>query len=283
MRPARMIGPFGSGTAGSVLVGPEASGSPPAGSARAATDPIVLVAHGSRDPRAAAATRSLVRSVAAARPGVDVRAAYLDHAGARPGAVLADLQAAGYDRATVVPLLLTEAFHGRVDVPQVVRAARLDGLRMPVTLTGVLGPAVGAGTVDPLLVAGLRRRLAEAGSGWDAVVLAAAGTRSEPARRTVAAAAAALGAALAVPCAAGYASASPPSTGTVVRTLRSAGARRVALAAYFLAPGLLFDTAVGSARGAGVRHVAAPLAGAAEVARLVLCRIDQAALPVPAC
>ncbi|ROO50699.1 sirohydrochlorin ferrochelatase [Micromonospora sp. Llam0] len=241
------------------------------------TGPIVLVAHGSRDPRAATATRALVRAVAAARPGADVRAAYLDHAGPRPGAVLADLQAAGYPAATVVPLLLTEAFHGRVDVPEVVRAAYRDGLRMPVTTTQVLGPSVGSGEVDPLLTAGLRRRLAEAGAGWDAVVLAAAGTRSAPARQTVAVAAAAFGAEVGVPCVEGFASAAPPTAGAAVETLRAAGARRVAVAAYFLAPGLLYDTAVASARQAGSVCAAAPLAGAPELARLVLHRVDRAA------
>ncbi|WFE24003.1 CbiX/SirB N-terminal domain-containing protein [Solwaraspora sp. WMMD937] len=243
------------------------------------TGPIVLVAHGSRDLRAATATRALVRAVAAARPGVDVRAAYLDHAGPRPGAVLADLQAAGYPAATVVPLLLTEAFHGRVDIPEVVRAAYRDGLRMPVTTTPVLGPSVGSGAVDPLLTAGLRRRLAEAGTGWDAVVLAAAGTRSAPARETVAVAATAFGAELGAPCVEGFASAAPPTAGAAVEILRTAGARRVAVAAYFLAPGLLYDTAMASARQAGAVCVAAPLAGAPELARLVLRRVDRAAAP----
>jgi len=45
---------------------------------------VVLVAHGSRDPRAAAATEALARAVRRARPGWDVRASYLDHAGPRP-------------------------------------------------------------------------------------------------------------------------------------------------------------------------------------------------------
>lgn len=267
MRPARLTGPAGWSAAGS---GPTATG------------PIVLVAHGSRDPRAAAATRALVRAVAAARPGIDVRAAYLDHAGPRPGAVLADLQAAGYPQATLVPLLLTEAFHGRVDIPEVVRAARRDGLRIPVTTTRVLGPPVGADAVDPLLLAGLRRRLAQAAADCDAVVLAAAGTRSAAARETVTLAATALGGELSVPCAVGYASAAPPTAGAAVETLRAAGARRVGVAAYFLAPGRLYDSAAASAGQAGAVAVAAPLAGAPEVARLVLCRVDRAAMPVAA-
>ncbi|HEX8632251.1 MAG TPA: CbiX/SirB N-terminal domain-containing protein, partial [Catenuloplanes sp.] len=106
-------------------------------------DPIVLVAHGSRDPHAAAATRALVRAVAAQRPGVDVRAAYLDHTLPRPVQVLTALDAAGHRHATVVPLLLTAAYHGRVDVPAAVTAARAEGLRMALSVSDVLGPVGG--------------------------------------------------------------------------------------------------------------------------------------------
>ncbi|SDX96600.1 Sirohydrochlorin ferrochelatase [Micromonospora pattaloongensis] len=235
--------------------------------------PIVLVAHGSRDPRAAAATRALVRAVeAAVGPGAVVRASYLDHTLPRPAQVLTALEAAGERRAVLVPLLLTEAFHGRVDIPGAVAAARADGLRMPVAVSDVLGPRIG-GTVDGLLLAALRRRLAATGEKFDAVVLAAAGTRDAAARRTVAQAAGELGATLGVPCRAAYASAAPPTAGEAVAALRAGGARRVAVAAYFLAPGLLYEAAMASARDAGAVATAAPLEGAAELARLVLSRV----------
>jgi sirohydrochlorin ferrochelatase len=247
-------------------------------------DPVVLVAHGSRDPRAAVATRTLVRAVVAERPGSEVRASFLDHSPPRPEQVLHALEASGFRRATVVPLLLTAAYHGRVDIPGAISAARAGGLRMQLGLSGVLGPA--DGVVDELLLAGLRRRLAETGHGLDAppgeeavdaIVLAAAGTRDAAARRTVDAAATALGASLGVPCLAAYASAAAPTAGVAVARLRAAGARRVAVAAYFLAPGRLYDVAVASARAAGAVAVAAPLEGAPEIARLVLARVDAAA------
>ncbi|GFJ89538.1 hypothetical protein Prum_031800 [Phytohabitans rumicis] len=176
--------------------------------------PLVLVAHGSRDPRAARATRALVRAVAAARPGLDVRASYLDHTLPRPGQVLGALEAAGHDRVTMVPLLLTAAYHGRVDVPEAVRSA---GVRIPVAVADVLSP------VNDLLLAGLRRRLAVAGSGFDGVVLAAAGTRDAAARHTVAEAADALGASLGVPAQVAYASAAAPTGAEAVEALRARG------------------------------------------------------------
>jgi sirohydrochlorin ferrochelatase len=243
----------------------------------------VLVAHGSRDPRAAAATRALATVVAAARPGLSVRAAFLEHALPRPAQMLAALEGEGRPGAVVVPLLMTSAYHGRVDIPALLAAARADGLRMPVAVADVLGPV--AGEVHPSLMAGLCRRLSEvdgADGGFDAVVLAAAGTRDTAARETVAYAGAALGERLGVPVEAAYASAAAPTPGEAVARLRAAGARRVAVAAYFLAPGRLYETAADSARAAGAVGVAAPLCDAAELADLVLARADAAAAPTPA-
>ncbi|WP_234361893.1 sirohydrochlorin chelatase [Plantactinospora sp. BB1] len=273
--------------------------------------PVVLVAHGSGDPRAARVTEALARAVAAARPGLSVRASYLDHGPPRPGAVLAELEAAGHRRAVLVPLLLTAAYHGRVDIPRTVEAAREAGLRIPVRTTEVLGPT--AQGVDPRLLSGLLRRLTEAldpvpedgaaGAagrqpgggdalpgrsgdlddslarrlgGVDGVVLAAAGTRDAAARETVAQVAEALGLETGLPTRVGYASAAPPTAGTAVSALREAGARRVAVATYFLAPGRLCDTALESAREAGAVALSAPLGDAPELVQLVLGRVDAA-------
>jgi sirohydrochlorin ferrochelatase len=252
-------------------------GSSPVGSSPVGSPPVVLVVHGSRDPRAANATRALVRAVAAARPGLDVRASFLDHTLPRPGQVLAALQDAGHTGVTVVPLLLTAAFHTRVDLPAVLADARADGVRLAVSVADVLGPVGGA--VPPHLLAGLRRRLHELGRPFDAVVLAAAGTRDATARATVVRAADALGAALGLPCEVAYASAAPPRAGEVVERLRAGGARSVAVAAYFLAPGRLYDTAARSALDAGAVGVAAPLGALPDLARLVLARVDAAGAP----
>ncbi|MFF5070992.1 sirohydrochlorin chelatase [Micromonospora olivasterospora] len=236
---------------------------------------MVLVAHGSRDPRAAAATRALARAVAAARPGTPVRASWLDHTDPGPTAVLRSLAAAGHARAVVVPLLFTAAYHRRVDVPAAVAAARESGPPLAVRVCDVLGPA--DGVVDPGLLAGLRRRLTEAGPRtFDALVLAAAGTRDAPARASVGRVAAALGAAYGVPCRVSYASAAPPAVGAAVARLRAAGARRVAVSAYFLAPGLFHDAVVADALAAGAATVAAPLTDAPELVDLVLRRVAAA-------
>lgn len=242
---------------------------------------LVLVAHGSRDPRAAASTRALVRAVAAARPGLDVRAAFLDHTAPTPRAVLAALAADGCAEAVAVPLLLTEAYHGRVDIPSMLAEVRAAGVPIEVHRAPVLGPAAGA-PVDAALIEALVRRLAEARLRHDALVLAAAGTRDATARSTVDAAAAALGTALGVRCLAAYASAAAPTPGDAVRLLRAGGATRVAVASYFLAPGLLHDRALASAASAGAVGASAPLGDVPAVARLVLDRASVAALTMSA-
>ena len=241
---------------------------------------MVLVAHGSRDPRAADATWALARAVAAARPGCPVLPSWLDHTEPGPTAVLRDLAEAGHRRAVLVPLLLTAAYHRRVDIPAAVAAARETGPSLDVRVTDVLGPA--DGTVDAALLAGLRRRLAEAVPGrFDALVLAAAGTRDPRARGSVGRVAACLGREFGVPCGVSYTSAAPPAAGAAVVRLRAAGARRVAVAAYFLAPGLFHDAVVAAARDAGSVAVADPLTDAPELADLVLRRVDAVAGRLP--
>ncbi|MEU8232200.1 CbiX/SirB N-terminal domain-containing protein [Actinoplanes sp. NPDC048967] len=236
---------------------------------------VTLTAHGSRDPRAARATEALTRAVAARHPEWEVRASYLDHAGPRPREVLASYAEAGHRRAVLIPLLLTSAYHGRVDVPGEITAARASHPELDVSQAEVLGPV--GGRVPGLLLDGLVARLGPVGA--DALVLAAAGTRNAAARTTVEQAAAALSARVGVPCRVAYASAAPPLSGDVVRDLRGAGYERVALASYFLAPGLLWDSTVASAREAGIVAAAEPLTDIPAIAELVAGRVLEATAP----
>ncbi|MBB5871789.1 sirohydrochlorin ferrochelatase [Allocatelliglobosispora scoriae] len=225
--------------------------------------PVVLAAHGSRDPAAAATTRALARVVAALRPGLDVRVCFLELAPPRPAEVLSALADAGGPAPVVVPLLLTKAFHGRVDLPA--QVADFD-----VTITDTLGEPS-----EPLLRA-LSRRLVAATDSFDAVVLAAAGTRVVEARGTVTDVAAALALRSGCPVEVAWASAAGPTGAEAVAALRDRGARRVAVSAYFLAQGRLYDTVVASALAGGAIGVAEPLGASWDLARLILARVDAA-------
>ncbi len=230
---------------------------------------LVAVAHGSRDPRSAATVHALLDVVRALRPSLDVRGSFLDLSAPRLGDVLRGVHGDGHRSAVVVPLLLGKAFHARVDVPGAVAEARLPSL--DVTIADVLGP-------DPRLESAALRRLASAGvaSGDPSVgvVLAGAGSSHAPANRLVTSIARrwAAGSGWAGVEAA-FASTASPDVPTAVARLRARGARRIAVASWFLAPGLLPDRV---ANLAGDAVVAAPLGPDPEVAELVLHRFDAA-------
>ncbi|MFE0460844.1 sirohydrochlorin chelatase [Kitasatospora sp. NPDC058965] len=233
---------------------------------------LLLIAHGSRDPRHAATVDALVREVRAQRPGLAVDTAYLDHCTPRLPRVVERL--AGRP-AVAVPLLLNRAFHAKHDIPAALRSAGAGAL----PVAEVLG-APG----EELLLAALERRLAEAGlpvadpaeRARTGLVLAAAGS-SDPAADAATRALAAYWRArrgwAAVTVA--YASATGPRVPDALAELRAAGASRTAVAPYLLAPGLLPDRIAAAADGA---DLVAPVLGAApELARLVLAR--YAAVP----
>jgi sirohydrochlorin ferrochelatase len=236
---------------------------------------MLAVAHGSRDPRHREAVEALIAAVREQRPELRVEAAFLDHCGPTAARALHGLVRDGHQHVKVVPLLLNTAYHVRQDIPAAVRAAHeglprrwRSGASAPV-LTQPLGP-------HPLLLAGLERRLREAGV-WPgdeeaSVVLAWAGSSDRAAAEVVDELAqywqdSGWKRVLAVPAVGDQA-------GDAVRTLRRDGARRVVVAPYFLAPGLLADRIRDSALRAGADVVAAELGSAPEVAATVLARFD---------
>jgi sirohydrochlorin ferrochelatase len=257
----------------------------------ASTDrpPLIAVAHGSKDPRAAATVSELLdvvvaRGSMAGEPGggVDVRAAFLDHCAPSLPQVLGSLGDNDDDgrarSAIVVPLLLTAAYHSKSDIPAQLAAAggARDGGALDVRCADTLGP-------HPLLLAALERRLREAGVAVDSaadrartsVVLAAAGSSDPAANATIADLAAGWqrdrGWRAVAPA---YASAAGPSPAEAVAR---AGRGPVVVATYLLAPGYFADKIRAGAVEAGASAVSAVLGAAPEVAEVVLARYRAAA------
>ncbi|GAT66072.1 cobalamin biosynthesis protein CbiX [Planomonospora sphaerica] len=235
---------------------------------RARPVPLIAVAHGSRDPRAAATVEDLLDLVREARPGLPVRAAYLDHAPPTLAGVLA-----GQAEAAVLPLLLTEAYHSRVDIPGALAEAAARQPRLRVHRGATLGP-------HPLLTTALERRLAEAGvAAGDpetAVVLVSAGSSDHRANATVARIARDWARRGWWAATAAYASAAAPAPEAEVRRLLAAGAPRVVVAPYLLAPGHFADRIRANTLAAGAETVADVLGAAPEVASVLLERYGQA-------
>ncbi|WAL98575.1 sirohydrochlorin chelatase [Streptomyces sp. Je 1-369] len=234
---------------------------------------LLVVAHGSRDPRHAATVRALMRRVRSLRPGLRVETGFLDFDTPTVSGVLERLAAEGVRDVVAQPLLLTRAFHAKTDIPAVLREAPA---ALRIRQAAVLGPS-------PLLVSALERRLYEAGldpadKSSTGVVLASAGSSDPEAIAVIAEIAREWRRTGWCAVRPAFASASLPRTEDAVRALRDvAGVRRVAVAPYVLAPGFLPDRI---ARGAADADVLADVLGPApEVARLLVRRYDEAYAP----
>lgn len=245
--------------------------------------PLVAVAHGSADPRAAKTVQALLDVVRARADriglaGLDARAAYLGHA---PPTVAQALDALNRP-AVVLPLLLTAAYHSGTDIPELLRAVSRRPGSPHVSYGRTLGP-------HPLLLRVVRRRVTRAlhaagvadrcDASGTTVVLAAAGSSDRAANATVADLAAYWQARSAwravVPC---YASAaSPAPTEAVTAALRD-GARHVVVASYLLAPGTFADEIRRAAGAAGAVAASDVLGAAPEVADVLLDRYRDALL-----
>ncbi|MGX1541613.1 sirohydrochlorin chelatase [Streptomyces adustus] len=239
------------------------------GSRRPTPPPLVLVAHGSRDPRALATVRTLLDRVRELRPGLAVHLGHIELNEPLLADTLAALDARDVPEAVLVPLLLGRGHHVKQDIPRTAA-----GARVRTRVAAPLGP-------HPLLVETLYERLVEAG--WRArmsdaqrrasgVVLAAAGSRDPESALDTRATARQLAERLGVPVLPAYASAAAPDVRTAVRALAGRGRHRVAVAGYFTAPGRF---ATQSAE-AAPWLASAPLGAHPAMARLVLHRYDQA-------
>ena len=231
---------------------------------------LVALAHGSRDPRSARTITTLVDEVRSMRPDLRVEQAFLELSKPSFQTVVDRLVKAGHDEIVVVPLLLTEAYHAKVDVPSAVAEAAARHERLRIRATSILG-------LEACFLEVLDVRMREALSAarvreLDALVLAAAGSSDALANQAVARLARVWGAHHKLPVTAAFASSSPPATGEAVRAFRAEGRRHIAVASLFLAPGFLPDRAAELALEAGAIAVSAPLGAHPEVARTILAR-----------
>nr|WP_240627724.1 sirohydrochlorin chelatase [Streptomyces scopuliridis] len=231
---------------------------------------LVVVAHGSRDPRALRTITALLDRVRELRPGLDVRLGHIELNEPRLPDTLASL---GAGRAVLVPLLLSRGVHIKRDLPAFAAAAP----HLRTRVAAPLGP-------HPLLVEALYARLVEAGWPTDrrhgaGIVLAAAGSRDPESavdtRRTAVMLSERFGGVPVVPA---YASAASPTVPDALRALAARGRHRTAIASYFTAPGYFAtrSAAAGSGLVAAPRIAAAPLGAHPAMARLLLHRYDEA-------
>ncbi|MEV5876100.1 sirohydrochlorin chelatase [Streptomyces sp. NPDC052101] len=232
---------------------------------RPAQPALVLVAHGSRDPRALETVRALRDRIRDLRPGLPV---HLGHIELNEPLLPDTLAALGDTPAVLVPLLLSRGYHIKQDIPEMAATATAR-----THVAAPLGP-------HPLLVETLYDRLLEAG--WptamdaaarraSAVVLAAAGSRDPDSATDTRRTARSLAGRLGVPVVPAYASAASPTVPAALRALAAKGRHRVAIASYFTAPGR-FATQCAQA---APWMASAPLGAHPAMARLILQRYEE--------
>lgn len=210
---------------------------------------VILLAHGSPDPRSASAARRLATSLQRRMPGFRVDAAFLQHDTPTLGAICESLVSVGVARAIVVPVFLSNAFHTRVDVPQAMADARADS-NLALDVTAPIGP-------DDALLGALDRSLPPG-----PVVLATAGTTDPEAQGDFERLAAAWAGRRCAPVAVGYASQAEPSVATAIAGVEARTGQQTAVACFVLFPGILPDRI---AAAAGGRTIAGPLHAEVEL------------------
>jgi sirohydrochlorin ferrochelatase len=205
--------------------------------------PLLAVGHGSRVPASAAMLRDLVAAVAARAPSLQVRLGFIELSEPLLTDVLPEL-----DEPVVVPLLLSRGTHVARDLPA--EAAR------------PLGP-------DPVLTRVLLDRVGEAGiDRATPLVLAGTGSATAEGQEDVRTQAAMLAEHWPAGVTAAFVTAARPTVAEALAAVTAERGVEPAVVSYFLAPGLLPDSARAATR---------PLGDHPAVAELVLTRYRQVA------
>lgn len=228
--------------------------------------PLIGLAHGSRDPRAARMIADVMRAVQVLRPGLVAAPAFLDLSEPDLTAAVTEIQQdLPITEAIVLPLLFTEAFHARVDAPTAVREAE-EATAVSLRLGGILG--MGEDVLQALEDSAGRAHI----SAHEAILLLAVGSSRDEANDAVLELADRWSRRRPGPVWAGFATTGEPQATAVLERAKT-DRRRLGVVPLFLAPGLLLDAIARQAMALDM-EVAEPLGTA--LAGLVLQRYDEA-------
>jgi len=217
---------------------------------------VILLGHGSPDPRAGIGAAALAGRVADLLPDDEIRLAFLDNTA--PTLTEAALTVAAHADITVVPVFLSKAYHVKVDVPaEVAKAAA--AINREITVTEPIGP-------DPLLLDVLDRQLPP-----DApVVMATAGTSDTEAQAAFEALAREWAERRETHVVVAYASQTQPDIPTAIRQAETTGGTRAAIARFLLFDGVFPDRVKADA---GDRAISMVLGDEPVLAELIADRV----------
>lgn len=232
---------------------------------------LVLLSHGSADPRARLACDLLARRVGH-RLGAFVAQATLDLDRPRLDGAIAYLQSKEIRDLVVVPMLLTTAYHATGDVPMFAAATAASHPNTHITMANPIG-------ADPHLLKGLDAVLKAAGHRPDpatAVVLASAGSSYAAARSRHAALALEWRTHGWGASAVAFASGPGPRVEDAVADLRSSGYENICVSPFLIAPGVMSQRIATSARRARAHAVSGTLHSTDAAMDVVLRRVRSA-------
>lgn len=236
---------------------------------------VILLGYGSPDPRVSEVTHQVRAGLQELRPNLDVHVACLNHSRPTVTTVVGKLARKKVQEAVLVPLLLSDAFKARVEVPAAVAQAQAAHPSVRLGASRPIGPeAALLNIVDRRLRDALRARHV---TELDGLVLSAAGSSDVRSNALIARRARQWGSHHRLPCLTAFTS-HGISTGEAVASLRAQGRRHIAVGSWFLTPGQLFARQAEEAYAAGAVAVADPLGAEAPIARLALDRYLVAAI-----
>jgi len=246
--------------------------------------PLLLAAHGTRDPAGVAGFQALAARVAdlAGQDGIEVAGGFIELSApplrdAVTSLAATSLASTGPARIVAVPLMLVAAGHAKGDIPAALarEQARHPGVRF--TYARTLGP-------HPALIELLDARVAAvAGDAPPAVLVVGRGSTDPDANADVVKTARLLWEGRDYPLAeTAFVSLARPDVAEGLERCRLLGARRIVVARYFLFPGVLPDRVAEQAAQYAAAHpeldvaVADVLGDCDELAALVLERYREA-------
>ena len=237
---------------------------------------LVMVAHGSSDPRVSQVTHALCRGLQTIRPELSVHGCSLEPSAPSGHQVLEGLARRGVREAVFVPLELTHAVEADPQVHLLAQAARATHRGLHVTVSRPVGPEV---NLLNILDVRLRSALASARVlELDGLVLSSANTGDVRGSALLARRARQWSTHHRLPCLTAVADGSGPSVAQAIQGLRAQGRRHIAVGSFFLGPDELYQAQSDLALRCGAVAVSEPVGSSAEVLDLVLARYAFAAM-----
>lgn len=237
---------------------------------------LVMVTRGSSDPSVAQVAHELRQGLRRLRPEIQTYCAFIDQNPPSVSQIIDQVAAAGIEEVALVPMQLTHAIEGSLQMDELLRKARTRYPNQRFTLARPIGPELNLLTI---LDQRLRTALSQARClELDGLVLSAACTGDVRGSALLARRARQWSTHHRLPCLTAVADEGGPSVAQAIMSLRAQGRRHIAVGAFFLAADESYQAQSDLAFSYGAVAVSDPIGAAREVVDLVLARYSFAAM-----